>query len=101
MKTMNIRLTRKWSDFEAGDVVTVSAAKGKSMIAKDYGKQEKTAAARQIARPEGLGPAPRKRTVETADKPVAAETAVAVPEPEGKPAPPEEPTTNEAKGGDE
>jgi len=99
MKTMNIRLTRKWSDFEAGDVVKVSAAKGKSMIAKNYGEQDKSAAAKKIARSEKLGPAPRPRAVETADKPVVAETAVATPDVAGKPAPPEDPA-EAAKGGD-
>lgn len=85
MKTMNVKLTRQWSGFEAGDVVKVLYAKGESMIRKGYGEQDKSREASKIARDEKLGPPRRRPVVETAMAEPVAEQAVVTPRPSPKP----------------
>ena len=53
-------LERKWSDWEAGDVVTLPHAKALRVVAKNYGRIKKPTVKRVVKR----GPAPKPEPVE-------------------------------------
>jgi hypothetical protein len=75
MKTTKVLLTRKWSDWGAGDVVELEAEKAKRVIAKGYGVESKPAKTR--AAPE---PPSDSAVIESADAVPAAETATVTPQ---------------------
>jgi hypothetical protein len=86
MATMNLRLTRRWSDWSEGDVVTVDRDKGKRLIAEGFGVEDRSAEAARLADIEVRGGPPiRHPTAETATLPPAEETADRTPRKKAKP----------------
>jgi hypothetical protein len=101
-RTIKVKLTRKWSDWDAGDIVELEAAKAGRVIGKGYGIAFTRAVGRAEAKAKaeveekakadaekakGKGP-----TVETATHNPTGETATAAPQANGKP--------DAGKGGD-
>ncbi len=80
-KTVNIRLLKRWSDWNEGNVVAVDPAKAKRMIAKGYGVEDRSKEAARIADVEVRGAPPQRHpVVETAVATPAAERADVTPE---------------------
>jgi hypothetical protein len=100
MAETKVRLTRKWSDWDAGDVVTLESEKAKRVIAKGYGVKDRG----KPPADKSKGPAAETATAEpSTDEPgetdkadSAADTQASKPAKKGKP------TTKKAsgKGGD-
>lgn len=78
VKPVTVELTRKWSDWDAGDRITTDSEKAKRMIAKGYGVEVQSPKLAEQAKIEP--PVPQKRPeVETAMADPAPETAEATP----------------------
>lgn len=71
MSQTQVLLTKQWSDWKAGDVVTLESEKAKRVIAKGYGEKYK--------------PGRKDPAVETADAVLSVERAVVDPAESAKP----------------
>jgi hypothetical protein len=69
-RTKFVKLSKRWSTYEAGEVIELEAGKAGRICKKGFGVILKS-----------------KPRIETADAPPAAEKAVVTPEPEAKPMP--------------
>lgn len=84
-KPARVLLTRKWSDWDAGDIITMDSEKADRVIAKGYGEHYKP--------PKSRGP-----KVETATAEPQGEKAVVTPQKEPKTGPQEESGKDSKKG---
>lgn len=73
-KPVEVKLTRKWSDWVEGDIITMDSEQAKRVIAKGYGERHKQSRS-------------RSRTVETATADPKGEQAVVTPKKGSKPEP--------------
>ena len=78
MKTLSVTLTKKWSHYEAGEVVTLEAGKAKRICAKGFGTILKGKKAAQVP--------PLENTM----MPPVSEMAVAGPQRQEQPMPSDE-----------
>jgi len=76
-KPVDVLLTRKWSDWDEGDIITMDSEKAERVIAKGYGERHKQSRH-------------RGRIVETATAEPSGEQAVVTPAKGSKPEPPGE-----------
>jgi len=80
-RQLQVILDKKWSDWNAGDVVTLEVAKAKRVVGKGYGRLATKKALADLKKPPAAADdvEPKGPAVETATAPAADENADARP----------------------